>query len=286
MMPFNMPFVLIGRVLGGGLDAAFPLTEHSVINLLQQPMATKKRAPSTDPGPTGSFAHSGEYDAMLHHTVETHGEDRSVPQSARRGRPALVDPGALVVCALDLFVEKGYAATRLDDVARAAGVSKGTLYLYFDSKLSLFAAVVTQGLVPALAEGEALVDGFSGSGDDLMRELLWGWWRLIGATRLGGLPKLMVAEARNFPDIAELYHRAVMERGCRLVGRAIDYGHARGDFRIAGDPCTVQAVMAPLLLRVLMKHSFGCVDPGAATGSDSEDIAASIEFVIKALQHD
>lgn len=223
---------------------------------------------------------------MSNAPVEPQGGDRSVPQPTRRGRPALVDPGALVGCALDLFVEKGYAATRLDDVARAAGVSKGTLYLYFDSKLSLFAAVVTQGLVPALAEGEVLVDAFSGSGDELIRELLWGWWRLIGATRLGGLPKLMVAEARNFPDIAELYHRAVMERGCRLVGRAIDYGHARGDFRIAGDPCTVQAVMAPLLWRVLMKHSFGCVDPGAATGCDSEDIAASIDFVIKALKHD
>jgi AcrR family transcriptional regulator len=249
-------------------------------------MATRKRSPSTDSGLTRSFARAVEYDAPPSPRVEPHDEDPSAPQPARRGRPVLVDPGALVGCALDLFVEKGYAATRLDDVARAAGVSKGTLYLYFDSKLSLFAAVVTQGLVPALAEGEALVDGFSGRGDDLMRELLWGWWRLIGATRLGGLPKLMVAEARNFPDIAELYHRAVMERGCRLVGRAIDYGHARGDFRISGDPCTVQAVMAPLLLRVLMKHSFGCVDPGAATGSDGEDIAASIEFVIKALKHD
>jgi AcrR family transcriptional regulator len=211
----------------------------------------------------------------------------------RRGRPALVDPATLVACALDLFVEKGYAATRLEDVALAAGVSKGTLYLYFDSKAALFAAVVRQGLVPALAGGEALLDSHRGSGADLMRELLWGWWRLIGATRLGGLPKLMVAEARNFPDIAELYHREVMARGCALIRRAIDYGHARGDFRVAGDPCTVQAVMAPLLLRVLMKHSFGCVDhaapaddPSAAAQAESTDIAASIEFVIRALEHD
>jgi AcrR family transcriptional regulator len=205
---------------------------------------------------------------------------------ARRGRPALVDPAALVACALDLFVEKGYAATRLDDVARAAGVSKGTLYLYFDSKHALFAAVVTQGLAPALAEGEALVDGYRGRGADLMRELLWGWWRLIGETRLGGLPKLMVAEARNFPDIAELYHREVMARGCALVRRAIDYGHARGEFRRAGDHCTVQAVMAPLLLRVLMNHSFGCVRLGTPPQDDAQDIASSIDFVIRALEHD
>lgn len=204
----------------------------------------------------------------------------------RRGRPALVDPAALVGCALDLFVEKGYAATRLEDVARAAGVSKGTLYLYFDSKHALFAAVVRQGLVPALTEGEALVDSYDGPGSGLMRDLLWGWWRLIGATRLGGLPKLMVAEARNFPDIGELYHREVMARGCRLVGRAIDYGHARGDFRSGGDACTVQAVMAPLLMRVLMKHSFGCVGPGEAPGDDAQAISTAIEFVIRALEHD
>lgn len=201
----------------------------------------------------------------------------------RRGRPAQVDASALVQCALDLFVERGYAATRLDDVAQAAGVSKGALYLYFDSKQALFAAVVRQGLVPALAEGEVLVEGWRGSGPDLMRELLAGWWRLIGETRLGGLPKLMVAEARNFPDIAELYHREVMQRGCALVARAIDYGHARGDFCLRGDARTVDAVMAPLLLYVLMKHSFGSVADTCRSDDEAADITFRIEFAIRAL---
>lgn len=201
----------------------------------------------------------------------------------RRGRPALVDPGALVRCALDLFVERGYAATRLEDVAHAAGVSKGTLYLYFDSKQALFAAVVREGLVPALTEGEALVAGWTGSGTDLMRQLLAGWWRLIGETPLGGLPKLMVAEARNFPDIAELYHREVMQRGCALVARAIDYGHARGEFRCAGDARTVDAVMAPLLLYVLMKHSFASVCGAGDSVDEADDIDFRIEFALHAL---
>lgn len=203
--------------------------------------------------------------------------------AARRGRPALVDPAALIRCALDLFVEHGYAATRLEDVAHAAGVSKGTLYLYFDSKQALFAAVVREGLVPALAEGEALVAGWAGSGPDLMRQLLAGWWQLIGETPLGGLPKLMVAEARNFPDIAELYHREVMQRGCALVARAIDYGHARGEFRSPADARTVDAVMAPLLLYVLMKHSFGSIADACCGASEADDIRFRIEFSIQAL---
>ena len=203
--------------------------------------------------------------------------------AARRGRPALVDPAALIRCALDLFVEHGYAATRLEDVAHAAGVSKGTLYLYFDSKQALFAAVVREGLVPALAEGEALVAGWTGGGPELMRQLLAGWWQLIGETPLGGLPKLMVAEARNFPDIAELYHREVMQRGCALVARAIDYGHARGEFRSPGDARTVDAVMAPLLLHVLMKHSFGSIADACCGASEADDIRFRIEFSIQAL---
>ena len=162
-------------------------------------------------------------------------------------------------------------------------MSNGTLYLYFDSKQALFAAVVREGLVPALAEGEALVAGWAGSGPDLMRQLLAGWWQLIGETPLGGLPKLMVAEARNFPDIAELYHREVMQRGCALVARAIDYGHARGEFRSPGDARTVDAVMAPLLLYVLMKHSFGSIADACCGASEADDIRFRIEFSIQAL---
>jgi AcrR family transcriptional regulator len=216
------------------------------------------------------------------HAPDTGGNP--MPAPARRGRPALVSQDVLVDHALDLFVEKGYAATRLEDVALAAGVSKGTLYLYFDSKQALFAAVMRQGFVPALADGEARVAQHRGHGADLMRELLSGWWRTIGTTRLGGLHKLMLAEARNFPDIAALYHREVMARGCRLIARAIDYGHARGEFRVAGDARTVHAVMAPLLMRVLMKHSFACVSQSCGTEDGDADIAFSIEFVIRALE--
>ena len=72
-------------------------------------------------------------------------------------------PAELMAAALELFVEKGFAATRLDDVAARAGVSKGTLYLYFDSKEALFKAVIQEGIVPILEEGAGLVDSFAGS---------------------------------------------------------------------------------------------------------------------------
>ena len=115
-------------------------------------------------------------------------------------------PSELTAAALELFVEKGFAATRLEDVAARAGVSKGTLYLYFDSKEELFKAVIQSAVVPVLAQGEQIFETFTGTASDLLRELVQGWWRLFGSTPLSGIPKLMISEASNFPEIAKYYH--------------------------------------------------------------------------------
>lgn len=111
-------------------------------------------------------------------------------------------PGELTSAALQLFVEKGFAATRLDDVAARAGVSKGTLYLYFDSKEALFKAVIEEAMLPVLDAGDDLVEKYEGSAAALLRELIGAWWQLIGNTPLGGVPKLMISEAGNFPALA------------------------------------------------------------------------------------
>lgn len=164
-------------------------------------------------------------------------------------------PAELTTAALELFVERGYAATRLEDVASAAGVSKGTLYLYFDSKEALFKAVVREGLLPALAEGEALAKGFSGTSEELLREVVMGMWELIGAQRIGGIPKLIFAEARNFPEIASFYQQEVIQRGTALIRSVIARGVARGEFRPIDIDATVFLVMAPVLMRMIWRHS-------------------------------
>ena len=126
-------------------------------------------------------------------------------------------PQELTDAALDLFVEHGFAATRLDDVAAKAGVSKGTLYLYFDSKEELFKAVVQSSVVPVIAQAEELIRHFAGTSEELFRALVMGWWAAIGDSKASGLPKLIVSEARNFPDIARWYHDEVIARGTRVV---------------------------------------------------------------------
>lgn len=169
-------------------------------------------------------------------------------------------PGELTAAALELFVERGYAATRLDDVAAKAGVSKGTLYLYFSSKEELFKAVVREGIVPAIERGEKLFEEHSGSIAELIRDLIYGWWESIGSTRLAGIPKLMIAESGNFPEIAQFYYQEVISRGHKLVGSALRRGMEKGEFRQLDVDYTVRLILAPLVMLVVWRFSFDICD--------------------------
>ena len=164
-------------------------------------------------------------------------------------------PSELVAAALDLFVERGFAATRLDDVAARAGVSKGTLYLYFESKEALFKAVIEEAIVPLLASAEDVIANDQGTSIDLLRRLLLGWWEQIGATRLAGVPKLLIAEARNSPAVAQYYHDTVMVRGRALLRTLLKRGIERGEFRPLDLETAIDVIYAPLMMLVVWRFS-------------------------------
>jgi AcrR family transcriptional regulator len=169
-------------------------------------------------------------------------------------------PAELTSAALALFVERGYAATRLEDVARLAGVSKGTLYLYFDSKEALFKAVVREGMLPVLERGERMLAEHQGSASGLLRDLVQGWWELIGNTPFGGLPKLMFSECRNFPELGTFYFEEVISRGYRLIEAVLERGIASGEFRRLDMAYATRLVIAPLVLLAIWRHSFDFCD--------------------------
>jgi AcrR family transcriptional regulator len=172
-------------------------------------------------------------------------------------------PGELTAAALELFVERGFAATRLDDVAARAGVSKGTLYLYFNSKEALFKAVIEEGILPVLDEGAGMVDGFQGSPTELLRSLMLEWWNRIGSTHLGGIPKLMFSEAGNFPDLAQYYHDAVISRGRGLMYRVLERGIAAGEFRAVDIDVAIDVIFAPVLMMAIWRYSLGSCGCGS-----------------------
>ena len=177
--------------------------------------------------------------------------------STRRTRRKDARPGELLASALDLFVERGYAATRVDDIAQHAGVSKGTLFLYFPSKEDLFKAVVRENISVRFAEWEDEVNCFQGPTSDLLHQCLFGWWERIGSTQASGISKLMMSEAKNFPELADFYQREVIQPGNALIERILVRGVARGEFRTLDVPSCIFLVLAPMLFLAMWKHSLG-----------------------------
>lgn len=170
-------------------------------------------------------------------------------------------PQELLAAALDLFVERGYAATRLDDVAARAGVSKGTLYLYFTNKEELFKAVVRESVVPVLGEAEGIIEAYEGHTADLFREIVLGWWERIGNTKLSGITKLMMAESSNFPEVTQFYHDEVITRGDAMIAHILQRGIRRGEFRQIDVQQATRVICAPMIMLMMWKHSFSTCRP-------------------------
>jgi len=171
-------------------------------------------------------------------------------------------PQELLAAALDLFVERGYASTRLEDVAKRAGVSKGTLYLYFTNKEELFKAVVRENIVPALGEAEDIISTYDGHSADLLRCVVLGWWDRLGATKASGIIKLVMAEAGNFPDLADFYQEEVIARSTRLMSSMFERAVERGEFRPIDIGVMTQVLIAPMLMLITWKHSIGPCNQG------------------------
>lgn len=184
-------------------------------------------------------------------------EKKPRPRWARRKDAR---PEEIIAAALDLFVERGFATTRLEDVAARAGVSKGTLYLYFENKEDLFKAVVRGNVLPVLQHGEDLVEKFSGSSADLVRRLVRGWWELTGSTKIAGIPKLVIAEAGNFPDLAKFYYDEVILRALSMFRRVLRRGCDAGEFRDVDVDHMVRVALAPLVMLAVWNHSFACCE--------------------------
>jgi TetR/AcrR family transcriptional regulator len=182
--------------------------------------------------------------------------------AAKRERRKEARPGELVDAALDLFVEKGFAATRAEEVAARAGVSKGTLFLYFPSKEELFKAVVRENISGRFAEWNEEFETFEGTAADMVRYCMKVWWERIGATRASGITKLMISEARNFPELAAFYQQEVIRPGTLLIRRILQRGVDNGEFRPDLDlDYAVFSIVAPIVFLIMMKHSLGACAP-------------------------
>jgi AcrR family transcriptional regulator len=204
------------------------------------------------------------------------------PAEPRWERRKDARPAELLEAAAAIFTERGFAAARLDDVAARAGVSKGTLYLYFSSKEELFKAVATWGIVPAIERAEAVLAGHAGSARELIESIVWAWWHEVFSKPLaGGLVKLMMAEARNFPELADFFYEQVISRSHNVVCDAIRRGIQAGEFRDVTPEYVQHVVMAPLVMQAMSNQS---IEVCRREGLDPEGfVRAMLDLVLNGL---
>lgn len=175
--------------------------------------------------------------------------------SNRHQRRKAARPGEIVASALELFVEHGFAATRLEDVARRAGVSKGTVYLYFDSKEALFEAVVREVVIPQVERSELFAQQHQGSQGELLEQLVMNWWQSVSAGPICGIPKLIIAESANFPQAAQFFVDNVIQRVRGIFNKVIEKGIEQGEFRQVDPEYVTRLLMSPMILLAVWRHS-------------------------------
>jgi AcrR family transcriptional regulator len=165
-------------------------------------------------------------------------------------------PAEILAAALASFKERGFAGTRLDDVAAKAGVTKGTIYLYYSNKEELFEAVVRTEVVPNLDRLQAVLAESAPAGV-LLERIFSFWAKTVAPSPLSVIPKIVIAEAGNFPELARFFLEAVPHRMLGLIGSVIRRGIARGEFRPVDVDHVVYCVIGPLIFSVLWQHSLG-----------------------------
>jgi len=200
-----------------------------------------------------------------------------------RRRQKEARPQQLLDAALMLFVEKGFAATRAEEVAQRAGVSKGTLYLYYPSKEELLKAVIREHLSSRIAAGAAQADKHRGTAADLLREVFSRWWLDVFESPTAGVFKLIITEVRNFPDLAEFYGREVVQPGEQLIARIVQRGVDSGEFDDLDVSAVVHSLVLPMVMLCVHKHSLGACSAHHEDFDPLGFIRQHIDLVIRGL---
>jgi len=190
-------------------------------------------------------------------------------------------PQEILDAALALFAEKGFAATRMDEIAARAGVTKGTIYLYFESKERIFRALIAGSIGTTLAEMEERVAQFRGPAGELVRVVLTAVGAFLITSDRVVLPKVVIAEAGNFPEIVKFYREEIIDRGLKILAGIVTRGIESGEFRKIDPQHAARLVIAPLLLCAFWRTTFAQFD--AAPYDYQGLIATHIDVLLKGL---
>ena len=164
-------------------------------------------------------------------------------------------PREICAAALQVFAEKGFAAAKLDEIAKRAGVSKGTLYLYFEDKEQLFRAVVRDTVVPNVENLRAALIQTGLPFADLVRLFLGQFVEIANRVPIGAVAKMVISESRNFPELAKVWHDEVVSKGIGTLTALIEMGQAKGEVRDGDARLHAFTLMGPMLMGLLYRET-------------------------------
>ena len=188
--------------------------------------------------------------------------DRPTTASPKFRRRAEARPDEVLDAALDLFIEKGFAQTRVEDIAVRAGLSKGAIYLYFPSKEAILEGLVKRAILPIANNALSMLDAYAGDPRPIISTALKMVAGRLGDPKLVAIPRLLIREMVHFPHFAQMYRTEVLDRIIPAVERLVASGVREGYFRAVDPELTIRSIMGPLLMHMLMAELFGIVPTG------------------------
>ena len=193
-------------------------------------------------------------------------------------------PQQIIDAALAIFGERGLALARLEDIAKRAGLSKGTIYLYFPNKEELFREVVRHTIVAQIERAEReLAAAAAQSASETLEQFVRGYWGFLRSPKFAALFRLIHAELSSFPDLARFYGREVVERSLRLVTGILERGIESGEFRDV-DPAVAARMLGPMLLMHAMWCSHRDLFKATANKTDEQVLDEVLEFYLHAIR--
>ncbi|GGF43358.1 TetR family transcriptional regulator [Youhaiella tibetensis] len=171
-------------------------------------------------------------------------------------RRAEARPDEVLDAALDLFITKGFAATRVEDIARQAGLSKGAVYLYFPSKEALMEGLVRRAVAPIASLALHQLEGVEGDPRLAISATLRMVAGKLADPRLIAIPRLIMREVVQFPELAEMYRKEVLEQIIPVAIGLINRGIAEGYLRPVDPELTVRSIVGPIALHLILAEVF------------------------------
>ena len=187
--------------------------------------------------------------------------ERPAPRGPKFRRRAEARSDEVLDAALDLFIEQGFAATRVDDIARRAGISKGAVYLYFPSKEAILEGLVRRAIVPIASHALSFVENYDGDPRLVITMVMKMLATKLSDPRLLAIPKLIVREVIGFPELAAMYRREVLDKVMPVLEGLIKKGVEQGYLRQVDPHLTIRSIIGPVMLHVAMAEIFGITPP-------------------------